>query len=241
MPSPSISTVFFDLDGTLIHYVSIERARSYYGEFSRFVQSHLDIDDVYAEKLLQTALGAMFKPHPHLTNQQAFDAEYMQLLNSESDKRRYKELFSEFFEQVYFGIRSNETPAPYNREVIIACREAGLTPHIASQPIFCKAAIKARLDWANLGDLTIPLASSSETAFFVKPTLEYYLEIAHAVGARPHECLMVGNEDRSDMTASQVGMRTFYVGDEPTGAAGNLWTGSGTLVDLINELPRLIA
>ena len=235
-----IRCVFFDLDGTLIQYVSVARAISYFNELSLYLSADLALDDARAERLINAAVGAMFEPHPGLTNQQIFDAVYEADLESDAERLRYRELFARFFGEVFCTLRSNECPAAFNVDALRSCQERGLTVAIASQPIFSEAAIRARVNWAGLAALRIPLASSSETAYTTKPQLDYYQEIAHLLNFAPEECLMVGNEDINDMTASQVGMRTFYVGDDYESSNGNRWDGAGTLADFIAELDDLL-
>jgi len=232
--------VFFDLDGTLIEYVSVERAISYFAEFARFLGTELDLDESQGEQLINGAVGAMFDPHPGRTNQQAFDDYYRVGLGERFDPARFQAAFAQFFENIFPTLQSNERPAPHGRSAVQSCLDRGLTVAVASQPIFSAAAIKARLAWAGLSDLGIPLASSSENAFTTKPELNYYQEIASRFSARPHECLMVGNEDLNDMSASQVGMTTFYVGDQSRSSHNNHWSGAGTLADFVAELDDLL-
>ncbi|MCL2324773.1 MAG: HAD family phosphatase [Actinomycetia bacterium] len=235
-----IRCVFFDLDGTLIDYVSVARAISYFGELAAYLRAGLGMEPSSSERLINAAIGAMFEAHPGLTNQEAFDAVYDAELADGSERAQYRELFVRFFDEVFPTLRSNERAADFNHEAISACRQHGLAVAVASQPIFCAAAITARIAWAGLADLQIPLASSSETAYTTKPQLDYYREIAAGMGFAPEECLMVGNEDQNDMTASQVGMRTFYVGDDFESSNANRWDGAGTLCDFIAELDDLL-
>ena len=235
-----IRCVFFDLDGTLIDHVSVERAISYFGELARFIGEGLTLDEDRSDYLINGAVGAQFDPHPGRTNQQVFDAFYERELDSAIQRARYRELFKQFFEEVFPGLQNNERPVDFNRAAVMRCQEQGLTVAIASQPIFNAAAIKARLTWAGLEDLRLPLASSSETAFSVKPRLDYFLEIAGRARCAPQDCLMVGNEDLNDMSASQAGMKTFYVGNEAQSSHNNHWDGAGTLADFIASLDSLI-
>jgi len=235
-----IRCVFFDLDGTLIDYVSVARAISYFNELARYLRADLALNEAHSERLINGAVGAMFDPHPGLTNQQAFDAFYDAGLKDDAERVRYRELFMRFFEEVFPTLQSNERPADFNHDAVRHCQERGLAVAVASQPIFCAAAIKARMTWAGLEELRIPLASSSENAFTTKPQLDYFQEIAERLGRVPGECLMVGNEDYNDMTASQIGMRTFYVGNDEQSSNGNHWNGAGTLADFIAELDNLL-
>jgi FMN phosphatase YigB (HAD superfamily) len=44
---------------------------------------------------------------------------------------------------------------------------------------------------------------------FVKPRLEYYLQICEKIGEAPGNCLMVGNDPINDMVAGVTGMKTY--------------------------------
>jgi FMN phosphatase YigB (HAD superfamily) len=70
-----------------------------------------------------------------------------------------------------------------------------------------------------------------------KPHPAYFLEVAALLGVDAGCALMVGDDRVLDMTAADVGMRTFYVGGGSAPAADF----TGSLEDVVALLPRLVS
>jgi FMN phosphatase YigB (HAD superfamily) len=114
--------------------------------------------------------------------------------------------------------------------------ELGLAVGIATNPIFPRIAVEHRLSWAGLGDLEFGVVTAYEEMYACKPHPDYYRQTATMLGVSPTECLMVGDDRALDMPAADVGMRTFYVGDDPDAPADL----RGDLEGLAELLPRLL-
>ena len=52
-----------------------------------------------------------------------------------------------------------------------------------------------------------------ENSSHCKPNPDYYREILDRIGAKPEDCLMVGNDALEDMIAEKVGMQVFLLTD----------------------------
>ena len=120
-------------------------------------------------------------------------------------------------------------------QVVETALGLGLKIAIATNPIFPMSAVRERMRWAGIDHLSIPVVTAYETMCATKPHGAYYLQTAELLGVDPRECLMVGDDRSLDMPAADVGMRTFYVGDQPLPACD--W--SGSLRDLSTLLKRL--
>ena len=46
-----------------------------------------------------------------------------------------------------------------------------------------------------------------------KPNIDYYRDILKRIGAKPGECIMVGNDVTEDMVAETIGMKVFLLTD----------------------------
>ena len=92
------------------------------------------------------------------------------------------------------------------------------------------------MDWAGVRDLPVHLVTSYENMHATKPDPGYFAETAALLGVDPHDALMVGDDRQLDLAAADIGMRTFYVGDDPGGgaASGRLAARPGAV------LPRLV-
>jgi FMN phosphatase YigB (HAD superfamily) len=82
---------------------------------------------------------------------------------------------------------------------------------MATNPVFLKGAINARIEWAGLTPRDFDHITYCEDTHYCKPTLEYYREIMGKIGKQPEKCMMVGNDIRDDMVAERLGMQTFLM------------------------------
>ena len=82
-----------------------------------------------------------------------------------------------------------------------------------SCPIFPAIATRKRIAWAGLAPEDFELYTTYENSRYCKPNLEYYKEIINELGAKPEECLMVGNDVGDDMVAGKLGMKVFLLTD----------------------------
>jgi FMN phosphatase YigB (HAD superfamily) len=174
----------------------------------------------------------MQRPHPGLTNKQAFDRDILE--RTGIDMIAQWDVFEDFYRDVFPTLGDGYGPVPGAREAIAQARALGLRVAVATQPIFPVAAIMHRLTWAGLGDVAFDAVTTYETMFACKPYAAYFQQTAAMIGCAPGECLMVGDDRGMDMPASAVGMRTFYVGSDPGSPADH----HGTMADLAALLRR---
>jgi FMN phosphatase YigB (HAD superfamily) len=67
-----------------------------------------------------------------------------------------------------------------------------------------------------------------------KPSPEFFREVAAMLSVETSECLMVGDDPLLDLSAADVGMRTFYVG-----VSAGVADYRGDLHDLARQLPAI--
>ena len=229
--------VLFDLDGTLLDLDLRDFLRRYFAALE--IASAPLLDDrpgaaAVFMTALQEAVGAMTELHPGRTNQDVF---YDALLCSTGvDLHHHWPLFEAFYADVFPTLRDTARPAAGGREAVSTALELGLRVAIATNPIFPRAAVERRLEWAGLSDLRLPVITTYEDMSACKPHAEYYRQTAGLLDVSPHDCLMVGDDRALDLPAADVGMRTYYVGPEPNAAADM----HGTLFELADLLPRLV-
>jgi HAD superfamily hydrolase (TIGR01549 family) len=138
---------------------------------------------------------------------------------------------------VFPGLRGEFGPMPGARRALETSLGLGLKVAIATNPIFPRSAVDERLRWAQVADIEVDVVTSYENMHATKPHAAYFAEVAELLGVEPSECLMVGDDRQLDMSAADLGMRTFYAGRGSRILAD--WC--GTLNDLAELLPRLAA
>ena len=116
------------------------------------------------------------------------------------------------------------------------CQRLGLRVVLATNPTFPQTCTYERMRWAGIEDYPFSHVTVCENSTRAKPWARYYVEACAAVGCRPEECLMVGNDPRNDFASDGLPLRTCYVGHGHPAQA--LW--SGDMVGLTAVLPFLV-
>lgn len=228
--------VLFDLDGTLLD-LDLEGFLGRY--FHALEEASLPLARVSLapEAFMQglhEATAHMMRPHPGRTNRSVFYERLLELTGI--DLHQHWDVYDRFYQTTFPLLGGTARPAPGARRVILTARELGLHVAIATNPIFPKAAVDHRLAWAGLDDIELPVVTTFEQMEACKPDPAYFAQTAALLGVDPTECLMVGDDARLDMPASDIGMRTYYVGDDDGADAEFV----GDLDGLADLLPQLI-
>ncbi|MDO8963079.1 MAG: HAD family hydrolase [Coriobacteriia bacterium] len=223
--------ILFDLDGTLLDLDIQVFLRRYFGAMSEMTARHFPGLDTMPSILASTE--AMQRPHPGLTNRDVFCEDFLE--RTGVDLTQHWDVFDEFYADVFPTLGDGYKPMPGAREAVEAALDLGLKVAIATQPIFPRAAVDARMAWADVADLPVHVVTTYEYMHACKPQAAYFRETAEMLGCAPAECLMVGDDRGLDLPAADTGMRTFYVG----GATGTSADFSGPLTELPHLLHRL--
>jgi FMN phosphatase YigB (HAD superfamily) len=226
--------VLFDLDGTLLDIRIEEFIARYFEALSHTMTTILPAgaDIHHAMRSVHTATSAMMTPHPGRTNRDVFNEEFLELVCV--DLAEHQPALDDFYERVFPGLRQGIGPVVGAAQALACCRSCDLSVAVATNPIFPARAIEHRMSWAGISAEDVDYVTSYETMYACKPHPDYFRQVAGALGLDPADCLMVGDDRYLDMPASEVGMRTFYVGREPDAEADY----HGTLSDLTDLLRR---
>jgi FMN phosphatase YigB (HAD superfamily) len=233
-----IDAVLFDLDGTLLDIDLDAFFREYFAALGPVVAEVIGTGSDVRPGLAAVLEGteAMSLPHPGQTNREVFNARFHELTGANLDLDEYALALERFYADVFPSLRGAMGPHPGAREAVETALDLGLRVAIATNPIFPRSAIDERLRWAGVADLPVHLVTSYENMHAAKPQPAYFLEVASLLGVEARASLMIGDDRVLDMTAGDVGMRTFYVGRGSATPADYV----GTLGDLRALLPRLV-
>lgn len=200
--------ILFDLDGTLLQV-----------EMRRFIPAYTRglaacFDDVtdpkrFAAGLLQATLALLKRQDGSQSNESFF----LTLLEEQLDiaaglfNLRLQQYCLEGLPQLAPMVQAHALA----RDVLERCRQSGLRVVLATNPVFPRAVVEARLDWGGMLDFPFELVTSYENSRFCKPHPGYFADILDFLGLAPEECLMVGNDTEQDLAARQAGVATFLV------------------------------
>lgn len=205
-----ITTILFDMDGTLLPMDQDVFVKDYFGRIAAKLAPQ-----GYEPKLLIDTIwrgtAAMVKNDGSRINEEAF-WEYAVSVYGEKILQD-KHFFDEFYEQEFDKVKAVCGYHPAAAEIVHSMKEKGFRVALATNPIFPARATQWRIQWAGLRPEDFELYTTYENSCHSKPNLDYYRDILVKLGVQPEECLMVGNDVGEDMVAKQLGMQVFLLTD----------------------------
>lgn len=206
----------FDLDGTLLSIEVEEFLKYYFGALSA------EFEDLFADqekfiKILMSSTEKMIGNDGSRSNQEAFMEDFMgeMEISDPAEVEKIKARFDQFYQtkfkalDQYFEL-DRKTPA----EIIEYLKAQGKKLVLATNPLFPKEAVAARLSWIGIDAQNFEFLTHYENMSYAKPNPNYYQEILEKIGADPEECLMIGNDLKEDAVASDLGIKTLIIEDK---------------------------
>lgn len=205
-----VTTVFFDLDGTLLPMDQEVFVSDYLGRMAQFLAPY-GYDPSLLVKALWTGTGAMVKNDGSASNEDVFWNTFNALVGK--DARKDETLFEDFYRGEFQKSRNSCGYNPAAAGAVRQIREMGYRVVLATNPLFPAVATQSRIRWAGLEPEDFELVTTYEKSRFCKPNPAYYREILGKLNLDAAECLMVGNDVGEDMVAQTLGMQVFLLTD----------------------------
>ena len=205
-----LTTVLFDLDGTLLPMDNDAFTKGYFKLLAAKLAPHgYDarqlVDGIWA------GTAAMVANDGSQSNEAAFWKKFAGILGEKA--LADKPLFDEFYEKEFQTAKGLCGLNPNAAIAVHTVKEMGLRVALATNPIFPAVATQSRIRWAGLEPEDFELYTTYENIGYCKPNPDYYREITTRLGVSPEECLMVGNDVTEDMIAGSIGMQVFLLTD----------------------------
>lgn len=205
-----ITTVLFDLDGTLLPMDQNVFIKAYFGGLARRLAPHGYDPQKLIDSIWQ-GTAAMVKNNGDVTNEerfwQGFEAAYGK------PARQDEEHFAAFYREDFDSVSASCGYTPAAREIVDTAKSCGLRVALATNPIFPAMATERRIAWAGLTPSDFEFVTTYENSRHCKPNPDYYRDVMQTLGVKPEECLMVGNDVGEDMIAETLGARVFLLTD----------------------------
>jgi HAD superfamily hydrolase (TIGR01549 family) len=203
-----ITTVLFDLDGTLLPMDQKLFVKAYFGELAKkFVPLGYSSDELI--KTIWHATDAMVANAGDKTNEQVFWEKFSEAYGR--DMTELSPYFDGFYENEFQNVRTSCGFDPDAKAVIDRIKSAGYRVAIATNPIFPPEATESRVRWAGLDVKDFEFCTTFDNSHYAKPNPLYYSEILERMGISGDECLMVGNDLSEDTAAEKVGIGVFIL------------------------------
>ena len=205
-----ITTVLFDLDGTLLPMDQDIFIKKYFG----LLAQKLAPFGYDPEKLIQAVWAgtkAMVKNDGNATNEEAFWITFDAVLGCKASKDAAVHM--DFYRNEFNKVKDVCGFEPMAAQIVHSLKDRGYRVALATNPLFPAIATQNRIRWAGLTPGDFEMYTTYENSRYCKPNLDYYRDILTQLNVSAEECLMVGNDVGEDMIAQQLGMKVFLLTD----------------------------
>ena len=205
-----IKAVLFDLDGTLLPM----NQDLFLETYLKLLAKRLAPRGYDPERLISAiwhGSEAMIKNNGETTNEEVFWSAFSSVLGD--NVRNDEPYFDEYYRTDFKSVQSVCGYTEQAKATVEYVKSLGLTPILATNPVFPSIATQTRTLWAGISVDDFAYVSTYENSHYSKPNPKYFLEITERCGLSPDECLMVGNDVDDDMIARTLGMKVFLLTD----------------------------
>jgi FMN phosphatase YigB (HAD superfamily) len=203
-----IRGVLFDLDGTLLQVEMGTFIPAYVRGLSACF-ADLAPRGLFAEVVRATTFALLTSDDGTVTNEELFLSGIERHLGIAADL--FNERLLSYCQDGLQSLASLVRPLPLARPILKACFARGLKVAIATNPVFPRPLVEARLAWAGVADFPFELVTCYDDSRYCKPHPHYFHDVLARLGLAPEETLMVGNDTEHDLGAGQAGIATFLV------------------------------
>ena len=206
----AITTILFDLDGTLLPMDLDNFIKAYFEKIAAWLAPH-----GFEKKLLKDTIwrgtSAMVKNDGSRTNEAVFWATLETVYGAEI--RNSQDVFDCFYDKEFDSLKNICGFQPSASGLINKLKKRGYRLILATNPLFPRPATHWRIRWAGLKPEDFEYITTYENSSFCKPNPLYYRSILQTLDAKPEQCLMIGNDMIEDMAAAELGMEVFLLTD----------------------------
>ena len=204
-----ITTILFDLDGTLIRMDQDEFIRLYFVSILDKI-GRLGYDTALVHKALEGAVVATLKNDGAISNEDRFWRVFDEISDGLSLAVRSE--IDSYYENEFSSV-IEKTCGAYSRvgEVLAAVKKKGLRSILATNPIFPMVATHARIRLGGMSPEDFEYITAYENSSYCKPNPAYFTELLAKLGISPEECVMIGNDTRDDFSALVLGIPVFVL------------------------------
>ncbi len=212
MPKSGITTVLFDLDGTLMPLDQDVFLEKYLSLVGRYMMKY-GFDPKMTVKGIMYGTGAMLKNDGGARNCERFWTAFSAFFGK--DMREYEMILDSFYRNEFAGVLDVLYPDARAAQCVKRLKEKGYRVAAATSPVFPEVATRQRMKWAGVNWDDLELVTTYDNCTFSKPNRLYYQEVIAKLGVMAEECLMVGNDVDEDMCVNEMGMQRFWLNTYP--------------------------
>jgi HAD superfamily hydrolase (TIGR01549 family) len=213
---PVTLTLLIDLDNTLLGNSMATFIPAYLAALEQALSPYTD-PSIVSSVLLAATEKMIRNNSPKRTLKEAFDPAFYPSLGISAEG--VKDLLVQFYREKFPALEKLSQKRPEAIALIETALRRGWKIAIATNPIFPRAAILHRLNWAGIPDdkLKFSIIPSYESFHFAKPNPAFFAELLGRIGWPRQATVMVGDDPHNDIQGAQfMGIHTFWVSNNKT-------------------------
>jgi HAD superfamily hydrolase (TIGR01549 family) len=229
-----LKAILFDLDDTLLGNHMDSFIPNYFALLSQYGEQFMPREQ-FIEEIMIATQAMVVNTDPATSNRDVFWQCFA--ARNPFDPDEMEATFEAFYRNEFWALQAVTRPRQCAADLITACQNLGLKVVIATNPMFPRTAVEARLSWAGVpvSEFAYDLVTTYENMHATKPHSAYFAEVFANIGVAPGDALMVGDDWENDIEpAAAAGCFTFWIPpngeDSPPDAA--LVSRFGSLADL---------
>lgn len=205
-----LTTVLFDLDGTLFPMEEEGFTKAYFGLMAKKM-AKFGYDPEQLVKTIWAGTKAMIKNDGTKTNEEVFWDLFVSVYGKEKlkDYPEFDAFYHNEFQQVQNICGFNK----HAKEIVETVKAKGYRVALATNPLFPSYATESRIRWAGLDKQDFEIVTTYENSHYSKPNPGFYKEVFAKLNVQPEECLMIGNDVTEDMMAKDLGCSVYLLTD----------------------------
>lgn len=204
------STVFFDLDGTLLPMDTKVFLKGYMQGLGIYMAQN-GLDAEMGMKALMAGVKNMGNGEDPSINAVKFWSVFESIMGMGIEEGT--PFFLNFYNGPFNDIAKDVVPNPATARAIATLKQKGYRIALTTMPMFPVQAVHNRLRWAGLDPQDFLFVTDYETNTSVKPYSRFYEEALERAGVDGSEVLMVGNHNLEDGAATKLGCDLYLVTD----------------------------
>ena len=204
-----ITTVLFDLDGTLLPMETERFTKAYFKLLAQKAAPY-----GYAPESLVAAVWKGTKAMVMNDGSMKNDQRFWEVFAGELGERvlDMRPIFDSFYANEFHGAKVATGENPLAKKAVEGIKAQGRQVVLATNPLFPAVGVATRLSWIGLEPGDFLHVTTYENSSYCKPNPDYYRELLAQTGKRPEQCLMVGNEVAEDfLAAKQAGLEGYLI------------------------------
>jgi FMN phosphatase YigB (HAD superfamily) len=211
-----VKHLLVDLDGTLLGNQSLPLQLEFVGRTLAALKKYIGLKKAAA--LLFDVHREFGRPSKISTNDVRVVELISRRLNLTLEETRH--LIREGLSVIFPSLKRHFYPIPGSKEFLEWAKDHyDLT--LATNPVWPREIVEMRVKWAGIDPSLFGIITRASTMHAVKPHPEYYREILEQQKLSANDCLLIGDDVKMDLPATEVGIRVFIV-DSKKGAEKNL-------------------